>query len=99
MKLEINYKIQSLNCLGQIIPSLTSVINNITKLTLPVLGIIALSYIPKATAGDIEYNFCMATCPSLLEYATALAEGWIPPMTYDAAVAICQKACAYAKFL
>lgn len=95
MKLEINNKIQPLNYLHQMIPSLTSVINNITRLTLPVLGIIALSYIPKTTAGQAEYDICIRTCPSLIQYLTALAEGWLPEMTYESAVAICHAACKF----
>lgn len=62
MNLQTNYNLQLSNSLHQIIPSSTSVINNITKLALPIFGIIGVSYIPVASAGTLEYLACVADC-------------------------------------
>lgn len=100
MDLEINTKISAGNAPHQIIPYLTSVINNITKLTLPVLVTIALSYIPKTNAvnaaGSAGYNFCILTCPSLIFYLKSIiSPAWLPEVTCESAIKICKATCQY----
>lgn len=95
MNLTINNKTQSGNSLSQRIPSLSSIINNITKLALPVLGIIAVTHISNVQAGETEYEFCMRTCPSLIRYLSDISQGWIPEMNYESAYALCHAACKF----
>ena len=95
MSLAINNKIQCRSSLSQGVFFLPSIINNITKLAIPVLGIIAVSYIPSIHAGETEYQFCMQTCPSLIRYLSDISQGWIPEMSYESAYALCHAACKF----
>lgn len=78
----------SLQTLYQVLPSTNSVIHTIKKLALPVLGMVALSFLPAADAGQSAYLACLATC-------------WMismnPPLywTYEG----CKRSCEYSKMI
>lgn len=52
----------SLQSLSQVLPSTNSVMESVKKLALPVLGMIASSYLPTAESGVVTYATCIAGC-------------------------------------
>lgn len=86
MNLEINNKIQSQNSLNPLMFSLKFAINNVTKLVLPILGIMAISYLPTTMAGKTEYDMCVEQCDDMARSV----ENYIPyAFSYPACVASC----------
>ncbi|MGL4348813.1 MAG: hypothetical protein ACRCSV_05115 [Chlamydiales bacterium] len=83
--------IQSINNFFPSIPNMISnVSNNISKVAVPVLALIALSYIPTTYAGLAEYELCMACCPTMAATAEIASMGSIP---YEYALTACQLSC------
>lgn len=78
----------SLQTLYQVLPSTNSVIDTIKKLALPVLGTLALSFLPRADAGQLAYLLCMSGC-----YATLLT----PPPFWS--FELCARSCEFSRLL
>lgn len=76
------------SCISQTFPCLHLSMSKIMQLALPALGIIALSYIPMAKAGQAEYEDCIADCQS-----TTPENAMITGIPYQFLLAICLLGC------
>lgn len=77
----------SLPSLPQVLPSANSVMESVKKLALPVLGMIALSYLPTAESGFVTYATCIAGC--------LVTEVLNPPPFWSTAA--CMRSCEWLK--
>lgn len=68
------------------LPSTNAVMETVKNLALPVLGMIALSYVPTVESGCVSYAACITTC-------VAISLKPPPFWTFDA----CARSCEYMK--